>query len=95
MAQNKDIDIISSEESERSDGEVQTIRNIQLLTDDHLNIKNFEDNLANCNRFVHTPKEGYMPKLDQNFFVQKYSENLDIQNFMKHVDGQFNVWANH
>ena len=76
------------------DNEVACIRQIELLTDVNLDLKEIKGvDLDHCRRFVHTPKDGYQPPEDQQFYLKHYAENQFIQSFMRNVDNQQKKWV--
>jgi len=42
---------------------------------------------------LHTPKEGWNPAENTDFFLQHYKENEFLQNFMKSIDARMDRWS--
>lgn len=61
---------------EMDDNELACIRQIELMTDCNLELKEIKGlDLDQCRRFVHTPKDGFQPPEDQTFYLKHYAEN--------------------
>ena len=84
----------SESSSEKSESELANIRNIELLTDANVVLKLRSDlDLSHTRQFLHTPKEGWNPAENTDFFLQHYKENEFLQNFMKSIDARMDRWS--
>lgn len=66
----------------------QCIRNIELLTDTNVDLKHLSElDFNQMRRFVHTPKSGQQYPEDDDYYLQHYSQNKFIQDYMNKIDG--------
>lgn len=81
------------EDKRDTDSALACTRNIELLTDANIELKHVTDfDISKTRKFLHTPKDGQYAQDNEEFYVQNYSNNKFIQDFMERVDNTSKEW---